>query len=122
MAAKFRPRNDFVLIRKILVDKVRGIAMPEIAIEGQRHVIVAVGPDKCSDLKVGDSVLMAGKVGQDIAQIPGHTDLYLARQDNVVLVIEKEDNGPPPDDAVAAARPWGDPNTYLKDAPGEPEE
>lgn len=82
----YRPRNNLVLIRRMARGKVRGLVMPDAAAEGQKMVVEAVGP-KVEDLDVGDEVLAIGIPGEDLVRIPGHTDLYLVREGNVLVVV-----------------------------------
>jgi len=86
---KFRPRNDFVLVKIIdLGVNEAGIAMPQMSIQGKRFEVVAIGPD-VEDLHVGESVLMIGQVGDNYYPLPNSKDLLVIRQENVVLIFEE---------------------------------
>lgn len=87
---KIVPRNDFCVVRAVKIDLTKGgLAMPDSAVQGYDHIIVAVGP-KVEDCKPGDKVMITGKHGVDYAFIPSCKDLFVIRQDNVVLVFEEE--------------------------------
>jgi hypothetical protein len=89
--AKYRPRNDMILIRRVDRGSVRGIVMPNIAQEGKVLIVEEVGPDVKDGLKTGDVVLAIGTPGQDLVRIPESSDLFLTRQGNVLVVVEEGD-------------------------------
>lgn len=66
-----------------------GVVIPDISTHGKQRVIVAVGP-KVEDLKAGDRVFIIGTPGQDFSQLPNFQDLFITRQENVVLVDKRE--------------------------------
>ena len=86
---KYRPRNDIVLIHRIDKGQVRGVAMPDMAAEGKELQVEACGPD-VEDLQPGDVVLAIGTPGQDLIRLPGEHALFATKQQNVLMVIEKE--------------------------------
>lgn len=87
--AKFTVRNDFVLIRSVKLEEVRGLAMPDTAIEGKKFIVEAIG-DKVENLKVGDSVLAVGNLGTTVFPLPNHKDLVVVRQEAVALIVNEE--------------------------------
>ena len=83
---KFVPRNDYVLVRKVMLGETpSGIAVADGTIEGMEYRVVAVGP-KVKGLLEDDRVLMIGTIGQDIAYLPNSRDLMLTKETNVALV------------------------------------
>jgi hypothetical protein len=81
----YKPRNDFVIVRRETVDTIKGLYMPEQAAQGKRWCVVAVGP-KVEDLKPGDYVLMIGSSQeQNWMPLPEDQDLLITRESNVVL-------------------------------------
>ena len=83
-----RPRNDYCLIQIIdLGETPAGIAIPQISIEGKEFRVVAVGP-QVEDLEPGDKVLMTGRQGIDYFPLPRSNDLFVIKQEHVVLVDE----------------------------------
>ena len=88
----FYPRNDFVVFKFIDKGRLRGIEMPQISAQAKERVVVAMGP-KVEDLKIGDKVMVIGKVGEDVIALPNDSSLFLTRQANVTLiVVETEGN------------------------------
>lgn len=87
--ARYRMRNDQVLIKMVRVEQVRGIFMPEASIQGQQYVVEAVGP-LVKDLVKGDVVFVSGKPGIDVGILPNDSTLLVAREQNVLLVMEPE--------------------------------
>ena len=86
----YRPRNDWVLVRIHRHDFVKGIRMPQVAIEGKQFVIEAVGP-QVEGLQPGDTVLMVGsKAGAEFYPLPNSVDLLVIREEFVALVMEEE--------------------------------
>ena len=85
---RFLPRNTGVLVRITDKGQLRGIAIPEISIEGKEFTVVAIGP-KVEGLKVGDKVLMRGVRGAEFFEIPFDKRLIFIEEKDVVLVIEK---------------------------------
>ncbi len=83
----FQCRNDTVLVRIIDKGELRGIAIPEISIEGKEFHVIAKGP-KVEGLEVGDKVLMTGVKNATYFVLPFARDLILVRQDDVVLVLK----------------------------------
>mgnify|MGYP001596401512 CR=1 FL=1 len=87
---KYRPRNDYVVLRLHNMDKTpAGVVIPKANAEGRVWTVVATGP-KVEDLKVGDVVNPMGEVGQDIALLPRERDLYITREGNILMVQETE--------------------------------
>lgn len=85
----YQPRNDFVLFKMVDTGSVRGILVPERSAQGKERIIVAVGP-KVDGLKVGDKVLAIGTAGMDLIALPNDKDLFLTREQNVVLVVKED--------------------------------
>lgn len=52
------------------------------------YFVEATGPE-IEDLQVGQQVLMMGKLGEDIAPLPLAKNLFITKQVNVLVVIEK---------------------------------
>ena len=89
MAKKFRPRNDYVLVKLIDLGKTEsGIAIPSQAQQGKERVVVAMGP-KVKDLSKGDKVNIIGESGVDYAFLPDCRDMIIVKEANVILVIEE---------------------------------
>ena len=89
----YRPRNDYVLIRTTQAGISKtGLAFPDISLQGKEHIVHAVGP-AVEGLKVGEKVLMVGKMGEDYAYLPNSKDLFIIKQANIVLVYEVEEDG-----------------------------
>lgn len=87
---KYIPRGDLVLIKQENPGKVRGLHMPDVAAEGKRLVIVALGPEvKEGTLKVGDVVYAVGTPGEDLVRIPGESSLFLTKQANIFCTVEQ---------------------------------
>lgn len=89
MTNKYQPRNDFVVFQQRNKGTLRGVAIPDQAVEGKELVVVAVGP-MVEDLEVGDLVLVIGQVGQDTVTLPNERDLYMTRESNVALIVRPE--------------------------------
>ena len=88
---KYRPRNDYVILRLSNIDKTAaGVVIPKANTEGRVWTVVAIGP-KVDDLKPGDVVNPMGEVGQDIAMLPRERDLYLTKEANILMVTELDD-------------------------------
>ncbi len=88
---KYRPRNDYVVLKLSNIDKTAaGVVIPKANAEGRIWTVVTCGP-KVEDLKPGDVVTPMGEVGQDIALLPREMDLYILRQENILLVTELGD-------------------------------
>jgi len=85
---KIRPRNDFVVVRKEKVDRIRGVHLPDVSEEGWRYVVEATGTKDCDDLKPGDVIRVNGQVNVHWAPIPNFPDHIIVRQECVVLVLE----------------------------------
>ena len=91
MTVIYRPRNDFVLVRIVELGETKsGIAVQQISIQGKQFVVVAIGP-LVEDLKVGDKVMMIGKVGDQYYPLPNYKDLLVISEQNVVLILEDRD-------------------------------
>jgi co-chaperonin GroES (HSP10) len=87
MNKTYVPRNDFVVVQLLNVEKSdKGILYPQISKESKEIVIVAIGPNNTNDLKVGDSVLIS--YDADVFPVPGEKDLFLARQDLVAGIVK----------------------------------
>lgn len=83
-----RPRSDYVLVRMTQKGESNGIAIPEVSAEGKEFHVVAVGPKVDDTLKVGDQVLMVGRINDTYHEVPGCRNLLLVKEANVVLVLE----------------------------------
>jgi len=93
-----RPRGEYVLLRlKRPGQTPTGIAVPDDSVEGHTWFILAVGP-QVGDLEPGQRVLIMGAVGQDIAHVPNQKDIYITKQQNILLVVAEpsRDDVPPP--------------------------
>lgn len=91
MSNKYIPRNDFVLIRIVEVDKSEGgVVLPSMSQQSKSYRVVAFGP-KVTDLKVGDEVQMMGAVGEDIALLPREKGLCVTKEQNIIYVIQPEE-------------------------------
>lgn len=96
MPVRFKPRNEFVLVRIHLVDTNRaGIAIPQVSAEGKSFVVEAVG-DAVNGLRVGDRVLMVGKPNEDYWTVSGYKDLIMIKQQCVALIVEEVPDEQPP--------------------------
>lgn len=84
----YRPRNDMVVIREVLVDKSPGgVVMPQKSAEGKKIVVEAVGP-KVEGLRPGDRVILVGsRENGDWSFLPGEPALAITRQENLVAVV-----------------------------------
>lgn len=90
-AVNMVPRNDMALVRIVDIGQARGIAMPEVSIQGKEFIVVAVGP-KVEKLESGDKVLMIGNVGDNYYPLPDCKDLIVIKETNCVLVTGKADH------------------------------
>ena len=89
----YKPRNDYVLVKIVdLGETPSGIATPQTSIHGKEFHVLAVGP-KVDGLKVGDKVLMLGKVNVEYFQLPMAKDLIAIKQEHVVLVVDDGKKG-----------------------------
>lgn len=86
---RYRMRHDNVLIKVVPVEKVRGLFMPQASVEGKQYRVEEIGP-KVKDLKVGDMVLIKGKVGVDVGMMPTDSTLLITSDENVMLVVEPQ--------------------------------
>lgn len=87
---KYRPRNDFVLLRRVKIDRTKeGLVMPDISEEGYITVIEAIGPT-VEDLEVGDQVMAIGSPGVDLVVLKTDRNLFMTKEANVLVVLEKE--------------------------------
>lgn len=87
VGVRYRMRNDQVLIRLVPVERVRGLFMPEASMQGKQYVVEETGP-QVTDLTKGDVVLVTGKPGEDIGLLPNDSNLLVAPEKNVLLVME----------------------------------
>ncbi len=84
------PRKDNVLVRIIVVDKWGQVAVSQRSAEGKRYVVEAIGPDvKSETLKVGDEVLLGGKVNENWAYLPGRSDLLIINEAAILLTVTR---------------------------------
>ena len=82
------PRNDYVLLRRVVHGQTpSGIAVGDTTLEGIDHVVVSYG-DKVKNLKEGDKVLIVGQHGLDYAFLPNDRELFVTKEQNVVLVYK----------------------------------
>lgn len=88
-----KPRNNCCVIQKRTVDKRGSMYMPQQSIEGMEFVVVAVGP-KVKDLVQGDKVLCTGVKGEDYAYLPGSNDLFIIKQENILLRFGEDGEEP----------------------------
>lgn len=87
MSVKHKPRNDFVLVRKVVLGKTpSGIMVGDETNEGLEFRVVAFGP-KVTDLKKDDKVLVIG-ARDSYMFLPNSSDLFLTRQENICLTYE----------------------------------
>lgn len=87
MSQKHKPRNDFVLVRKIQLGKTpSGIHVGDETDEGLEFRVVAAGP-KVTDLKKDDKVLVIA-ARDSFMFLPNSKDLFVTRQDNILLTYE----------------------------------
>lgn len=86
----YAPRNEMVLIRILDVGMIRGVALPQISVQGKRYLVEAVG-HKVENLDVGDEVLMIGKEGAEYYPLSNHSDLLVIHQIHCVLKITREE-------------------------------
>ncbi len=84
-----RMRNDWVLVRMQYVGNVKGIEMPQSAVEGKVFFVEAIGPD-VKDLEIGEKIIMRGTRGVDYFPLPNATNLFAIQEEYVVLVFEEE--------------------------------
>lgn len=84
---KYQMRNDQVLIKKVRVENVRGLFMPEASMEGVQFVVQEVGP-QVKDLQKGDVVFVKGTPGKDVGLLPNDSSLLVCPQENVLLVMQ----------------------------------
>lgn len=83
------PRNDYVLLRLVEIDKTDGgVVLPERSNEAKEWHVVACGP-KVTDLQPGDIVMPIGAMGEDIARVPRSKSLYITREANILIVVGK---------------------------------
>ena len=87
----FRPRNDIVILRTVpRGESVGGVQLPTTSKEGNRHIVVAIGP-KVEGLKVGDEVVPGGPTTKaEFYPIPGCSDLSAINQEYCMLVAEPD--------------------------------
>lgn len=91
-----KPRNDLVLVKVVKVGTSEScIPVPETSSEGERYYVAALGPDVKEGLNIGDRILFGGTPGGgEWTHVPGHRDLVMMRQENILLVYG-EDYVPP---------------------------
>lgn len=87
----YTPRNDFVVFSMTDNQVLKGLVMPQTSEESKVRHVVAIGP-KVKDLNIGDEVLVAGQVGSDVVSLPGEKGLYLTREQNVILIVQREES------------------------------
>ena len=90
----YGPRADWVLVRVSRARDVKGLQMPQTAVEGKEFTVEAIGPDALEHgpLKVGDKVLMTGsKSGAEFYPLPNNHELILIRSEFVALVLREEE-------------------------------
>lgn len=86
-SVKYRARNDNCLVRKVRVEQVHGLFMPEASIHGNQFIIQEIGPD-VKDLEPGDVVFVAGQIGVDVGEIPNDPNLLVCSQKNIKVVMK----------------------------------
>lgn len=85
----YRMRGSNVLIRKVRVERLNGLIMPEASIQGMQFVVEVVGPDvKCKDLHKGDVVLMKGVRGVEYCELPNDNNLLVIDESGIMLTVE----------------------------------
>ena len=97
---KYLPRRDWLVVRAEKAPLTRsGVAVPDSSAEGTRYVVVAeadvmnkLGGTMDKDL-IGKTVIIGGPVYGDknvflLYQIPGESDLFHVRSDNMLSVVE----------------------------------
>lgn len=89
LSKNYKPRSDFVLFSMIDTGKMGSLIAPNIAQQGKRLTVIAVGPD-VADLKPGDVVFAVGTTtGREVMELPYEKGIFITRQSNVVLVVEE---------------------------------
>ena len=88
--SELRPRKDFAILRKIpRGQSVGGVHVPETSKEGNRTIVVAIGPDVL-DLQVGDEVICGGPtLTAEFYPIPEHPDLVGICEKYCMIVVAK---------------------------------
>jgi len=87
----YKPRNDNVIIRVVVVEESRGIAMPQNSVQGKKYVVVAFG-ENVKELVVGDRVFLTGVQKVDWDFLPNSHDLLIVKEANVLTRIEEVDH------------------------------
>lgn len=90
MLYEINPRNDFVLVRISQATTTDGgIALPDVAAQGKRFHVEAVGPD-VTRLAKGDRVLLYAKEGTgDYYPVPWERNLILLKQEHVGAIVKE---------------------------------
>ena len=102
-AELYRPRGEYVLLKFTRAGQTpSGIAVPDKATEGHTWHVLAVGP-KVDDLEPDQRVLVMGSIGADIAVVPNEKDVYITKQQNVLLILAE-----PPKEVVSLTKGAGD--------------
>lgn len=84
----YSPRNDYVVFKRVTIGHTpTGIAVGSSSQEGFRHYVIAIGP-KVEGLDVGDEIQAIGKIGEDYAPLPNTKDLYIIKEQNIVLIYK----------------------------------
>lgn len=84
---EYTPREDFVLFRVHEAGMLGKLAMPQMAEQGKKRLVTAVGP-QVKDLSPGDEVIVIGGVGSCVELIE-EKGLYLTRQSNVCCTVRR---------------------------------
>ncbi len=87
---KYRPRGDFLIISEQVLEKVRGLAVPQTSVEGKTWTVEALGPKVEDSVKVGDKVLIISTLFEHFVPVPSERGLYLTKCSNVALVVGDE--------------------------------
>lgn len=87
----FRPRHGIVILRTIPRGETPGgLKLPTTSKEGNRHIVVAIGPE-VEGLKVGDEVVPGGPTLQaEFYPIPGYSDISAIDEKWCMLVVDPD--------------------------------
>lgn len=83
------PRNDLVIVREVVREKIGSTYVPEKSLEGREYYVESYGP-KVLDLVKGDQVQISGKIGENWGIVPGFTKLLIGMEAYVAIKYVKE--------------------------------